>query len=184
MTPENDIKTIDWGRATIGGLILLVGAVMLVDVQLDFMGYRIGDLWPLIVIGVGIARLSGAETVRGQRRGLLMVLIGVWLLVASLGLWGLHFGNSWPLAVIAVGVATLLRPDRDSRHSGYWLVGAGMILLLLELQLLNLTWSTAWPLFIILAGGSMIWRSVRGDRRDSRGDSDQDSIQGETHDLR
>ena len=23
MTPENDIKTLDWGRATIGGLILL-----------------------------------------------------------------------------------------------------------------------------------------------------------------
>ena len=184
MTPENDIKTIAWGQATVGGLILFVGAVMLLDVRLDFMGYPIGDLWPLIVVGIGIARLSGAETQRGQRKGLLMVLIGIWLLIASLGLWGLHFGNSWPLAVIAVGVATLLRPDRDSRHSGYWMVGVGLIFLVPELQLLGLTWDTAWPLFIILAGGSMIWKSVRGNRRNSRIDGEQDLTQGDSHDFR
>jgi hypothetical protein len=183
MTPENEMQTTHWGRVAVGGLLLLAGLALLLDRRLDFIDFEIASLWPLLLVGAGLATLAGAETSSKQRGGLTLILIGCWLLVASLGLWGLNFGNSWPLAILAVGIATLLRPECDSRFGGFWLVGAGLIFLAVEMRWFDLSWDTAWPLFIILAGGAIIWRSLAGGGRRSRRGGNVDS-KGEDHERR
>jgi hypothetical protein len=89
----------------VGGLILMVlGAIFLLDGQglWAFDGLR--GWWPLIVIAIAVGKLIGADT--GERRGggLWLLFVGAWLLANTQHVFGLRWHTSWPILIIGLGV--------------------------------------------------------------------------------
>lgn len=85
----------------LGGLALLVGRVGWLDIG------PLWSWWPLVLIGLGLAKLLFD---RGEERE-----GGIWLLAAGIycgiGVWepyGLSWATGWPVMIVAVGVTMLL----------------------------------------------------------------------------
>jgi hypothetical protein len=98
------------GNIVIGVMLVVVGLA----VALDRAGLIAWDgrwtLWPVILIGLGLARF--VQTPAGKpRQGLLLLLGGVWLVAGEAG-W-LSLSDSWPLLVIAFGLIVALNPGRQ-----------------------------------------------------------------------
>jgi hypothetical protein len=98
------------GNIVIGVMLVVVGLV----VALDRAGLVAWEgrwtLWPVILIGLGLARFVSTPAGR-PRQGLLLLLGGVWLLAGEAG-W-LSLNDSWPLLVIAFGLIVALNPGRQ-----------------------------------------------------------------------
>ena len=95
----------------------IVIGVMLVIMGIAVALYRAGviawegrwTLWPVILIGLGLARF--VQTPGGKpRQGLLLLLGGVWLAAGEAG-W-VSLADSWPILLIAFGLIVALNPRR------------------------------------------------------------------------
>ena len=94
------------GRATshlIGGLVLIALGVLflLQKADLFYLG-SLFEFWPLILVVMGIVKLS-AGNYEERKGGLWLLVIGCWLLLSSLEIFGLHYGSSWPLLLVGIG---------------------------------------------------------------------------------
>ena len=159
------VRTVRWGQLTAGIVVVVVGVLLLLD-RFDVALFRdLFELWPLIVVGVGVIQLIGADRREKQRSAFVVIFIGLWLLLTSLRLFGLGWGDSWPLAIVAVGLASVIRPDRRGDVlSGLLTIGTGVVLFALTRGWLGLTLSNGWPLFVIFGGLALVIRSLRGPR--------------------
>jgi hypothetical protein len=91
----------------IGSLLVLAGGALLLD---NFGVVTIGSVWrfwPLILVGLGIARMAEATSRRDQGAGLWLFLLGLWFAVSILHFGGLTFGETWPALFIVLGVSLL-----------------------------------------------------------------------------
>jgi hypothetical protein len=86
-------------RRAVFGVMLIAGGFLLWSAGLEL--WHLCSLWPLIVVGLGLARILGA-CCRGEQRS------GAWLL--ALGLWfalneftNLRYHDTWPLLLVAAG---------------------------------------------------------------------------------
>jgi hypothetical protein len=96
-------------RVILGVTIIVIGLLAALD-ALDLL--RVGNvvrLWPLVLIGFGLANLLGA-TFRGQRvwGGILLVL-GALILAANTDLLDISWNFIWPVILILLGVLVLSR---------------------------------------------------------------------------
>ena len=159
---------INGGRLIVGLAILTIGVLTLAGNLIDI---RIGawhQLWPLILIGVGIYRFSEAEEPRRRQGGLVLAAVGTWLLINTLGLMGLHFDDSWPLLLVLIGLAKLIYPVVGrGRASGLFLIALGALFQVIVLGLWGLNWDNAWPLILILAGILVITKALTDSRHRS-----------------
>ena len=74
------------------------------------MGWRPGwNLWPLLLIGFGLARFVQPRQ-DGTREGGWFMFIGAWLLLNEMHV--LRFRESWPLFLVAIGVQTMWKAVR------------------------------------------------------------------------
>jgi hypothetical protein len=96
------------GAHAIVGLFLVVagGALLLENLGVISIG-SIWQYWPLIFVGLGIARMWDAQSRREQGAGLFLLLLGLWLTVSVAEIGGLTFGDTWPALFIAIGVSML-----------------------------------------------------------------------------
>ena len=89
----------------IGSMLVVAGAVLLVNRMGLLEWQRPVSLWPIVLMGIGLTRLlqtpSGAPY-----RGLLLLSGGVWLMSVEAG-W-LSLVNSWPVLIVALGAAIAL----------------------------------------------------------------------------
>ncbi|HEX7574017.1 MAG TPA: DUF5668 domain-containing protein [Bacteroidota bacterium] len=93
----------------IGSFLVLAGGALLLE---NFGVIDIGPVWrfwPLILIGLGIARIREAMSRSEQGTGLWLLLLGLWFAVSTLHIGGLTFSDTWPAIFIAVGVSLLWR---------------------------------------------------------------------------
>ena len=102
----------------IGSFLVLAGAALLLE---NFGAIDIGPVWrfwPLILIGLGIARMSEAASRRDQGMGLWLLLLGLWFAVSILHVGGLTFTDTWPVLFIALGVSLLWKslPEFSTEH--------------------------------------------------------------------
>lgn len=105
-------------RFLLGGLIVFVGVVLLLD-QMG-IGYGIGKLWPLVIVCLGIYMI--VTNSRNMITGLFVLVVGILLQLSSLDLLPFSVWNLWPLFIIFAGVSMLLgKRDRSnsSVESGY-----------------------------------------------------------------
>lgn len=101
----------------VGSIILLVGILFLLEnLGILYVG-QIWQFWPVILIGVGIARILDARGVENIFPGVIIAGIGLVFLVHNLGLlpWPLA-RLMWPLLLIFLGAAILLRAFGNRPH--------------------------------------------------------------------
>ena len=93
-----------WAGVVIGLTIAGLGVVLFID-QTGLFGWQpTWSLWPLLIIGMGLARFSTPRR-DGSRDGGMLIAIGVWLLLNEMRI--LRFRDSWPLLLVAIGVHTM-----------------------------------------------------------------------------
>ena len=99
----------DLGGMIFGLLIMLFGAALFLDRTGVIDGLDYVNVWPVIVIAIGLARLSQRRA-DGRREGGWWVLFGVWILLSQLGVLRLH--ESWPLLLVALGIRMVWKDMR------------------------------------------------------------------------
>jgi hypothetical protein len=87
----------------VAGLMLMGVGTALVLARFGVLETRSAwlQVWPLLLIGLGVGRLLAPRTDE-PRRGWGPLLIGVWLLLNELHVW--RAGDSWPLFLVAFGI--------------------------------------------------------------------------------
>lgn len=92
------------GRLVTGLLLVFLGGLFLAN-NLDMIDVGpIGRYWPVVLIVMGVAKLSGREHRCG---GVWLLVVGVLMLLHSLHVLRLH--DSWPLFIVAAGLGILVR---------------------------------------------------------------------------
>jgi hypothetical protein len=119
------------GVVAAGGILLAVGAAMLLDTT-GAVDVRMGRLIaPLVLISLGAVmmlekrgfvygrreRAADGEVrarvrTRGGPGGFWLIGIGAWMMVSQMHLFGLNYNNSWPLFIILTGVMMVIRGAR------------------------------------------------------------------------
>ena len=93
------------GDIVIGATLVLAGIAVVLDRTGVFHWRDQWTLWPLILGGIGLARLL--QSVPGEpKQGLLFLTAAGWLLLGETGWVSLE--ESWPIAVIALGLIVAL----------------------------------------------------------------------------
>ncbi len=90
-------------RLIAGGLLLLVGALFVLQNLGLVRAGRIGDYWPLLLVWVGLARMLGPARARHFASGLVLFLLGVFFQLDRLGVIWVPMHRFWPLLLIAIG---------------------------------------------------------------------------------
>lgn len=91
----------------VGGLMLLIlGAVFLLQNFGMLHAGRVGDYWPLLLVWVGLTRMIGGS--RGRHHfasGVVILALGVAFQLDRLGIVWIHARDFWPLLLVVAGVA-------------------------------------------------------------------------------
>lgn len=172
---------IQWPEIVVGIVLCLVGTVALTGGAAHWTVVHPGKVWPLFLVGVGLAAFRDGGGGEELRKGLILLAVGLWLLVNTLGIGGLDYGDSWPLLLILIGLALTFTRGRGRRCCG----GQGPILIfwgslawIAIQQHWGLTWSTIWPLVVVAIGLSIVWRAIADQlfrsTSGSRGEDDVD----------
>jgi hypothetical protein len=103
------------GKLVAGVVLVAVGSVFLLDRLNLVQGFGFGELWPLIVIAVGINQVLRPARPDGSREGTWVLAVGVWLLINEVGLVEYH--ESWPLLLIAFGVGQVWQSIRERQRA-------------------------------------------------------------------
>ncbi|MFA6456265.1 MAG: DUF5668 domain-containing protein, partial [Bacteroidota bacterium] len=98
--------------AVVGSLLILIGAVLLLHQLNIFYLYDLGidsvwQLWPFILVVIGIGKLVDAPTVYHIGHGIWWIFLGLWLYVSINHVYGLGFEETWPAMLIAWGVSMM-----------------------------------------------------------------------------
>jgi hypothetical protein len=106
-------------RLWFGVILLGLGVLWTLDNMNLVESEPILDWWPLVLVGVGLAKLSGWGMVRRPTAGLIFVAAGLLLLAHSLGYLGWGVWQLYPMVLILIGGAIVWRSLRGPR-SGRW----------------------------------------------------------------
>lgn len=101
--------------AIIGVLLVAAGLALLLDRTGVLPAPWRVSIWPVLLIGYGIARLT--EPRRRGREGLFFVLAGAWWLAGTAG-W-LSMTLTWPLLIVAAGASLVLQAF-TAPHADEW----------------------------------------------------------------
>jgi len=101
----NDVQTHNKGNIVIGGTLVLTGLAIILERTGVLHWSDQWTLWPLILGGIGLARLL--QSIPGEpKQGLLFLTAAAWLLSVEAGWVSLE--NSWPIVVIVFGLIVAL----------------------------------------------------------------------------
>ena len=103
----------------VGGLIVMIVGLALLADRLDRAVGFPGKFWPLILIVMGVARLTDTGTSpqgrRNTRSGGWLLFLGLWGLINEFHVFHLDYGSSWPLLVMGAGVGIVWRALESPR---------------------------------------------------------------------
>ena len=97
------------GGVIIGGLIVAIGLLILLDNLGIIAVHDVWRYWPVLLIVYGAARLVECRTPAGYVWGGVITLVGALLLLDNLDIVVIDTRLIWPLVLIAVGLGMLLR---------------------------------------------------------------------------
>lgn len=94
------------GRRVAGFVLIVLGLVMLLG-RLDLPDpWHLYDVWPVLIIVLGVARFWSQRSGRRRGAGLGMVVAGATLLLHTQGIVSLR--DSWPLFIVGGGISILV----------------------------------------------------------------------------
>lgn len=110
----------------VGGILILTGIAFLLS-QLDMLGgLNPWQLWPVILIFLGVVKLFGPSGHHGLVEALILIAVGVLFELYYLGIVDLQWRMIWPIGLIAAGslvfwatLHRLRRPPLRVRSESY-----------------------------------------------------------------
>ncbi|MCK5077233.1 MAG: hypothetical protein KAR38_12705 [Calditrichia bacterium] len=104
-------------KLIIGLGIISIGVLLLLKNMGFYIGFNVWDLWPLILIAVGINHIYQPAENKNVFGGAIFILVGVLFLLRNFDLLYFDFRIIWPLIIILIGGA-LLKQGFRSAHDG------------------------------------------------------------------
>ena len=128
MSAANEYRRVS--RLIGGGLLLLVGALFVLQNLGVLSAGWIGDYWPLVLVWLGLSRLLAPGDGSRLLPGTILLLLGVLFQLDRLELAGFSFEDVWPGFLIAAGLALIagsLRARRAGSAPADGLPGGGSL---------------------------------------------------------
>lgn len=110
------------GGIVIGGIIVAVGTILLLDNMGIIRSHDIWRYWPLAMIAFGVARIVESRRPAALIWGGTVAGLGALFLLDNLGIFEFDFHQLWPVFIIIFGISMLLRA-LDRSHAGVGGVG-------------------------------------------------------------
>ncbi|MFZ6798308.1 LiaI-LiaF-like domain-containing protein [Undibacterium sp. Di24W] len=101
-------------RLILGAIIIIIGALALVDNLRLFDTRDILQFWPTVFIAVGLLKLSQANSRSGYLIGGGLVTAGTIITLNRLGIINFHMRDWWPLLLIGAGLLVIFK-DKSSK---------------------------------------------------------------------
>ncbi len=90
-------------HVTFGAMLILAGIILVLH-QMDI--FHVFGLWPLLLIGLGLARIIGGCCRHARKGGAWLLVIGTWFLLNQQHI--MRYGDSWPILIVGVGVLIVI----------------------------------------------------------------------------
>ncbi len=113
------------GGIVIGGLIVVIGLLILLDNMGIVRVHDVWRYWPVLLIVYGVSRVLESHAPAGYVWGGVIALAGALLLLDKLDIVVFDFNLIWPLLLIAFGLSMLLRSMDRKRYLDTATVAAG-----------------------------------------------------------
>lgn len=114
------------GGLGVGVVVVLIGALLLLNNLGIFFIRDLFQYWPAILIAVGLVKAVDARDTGGQIAGGVLALAGTWLLADRLGFIYFSFHQFWPVLLIGLGILLIWKhsyaaapdPNQDQTYVG------------------------------------------------------------------
>jgi hypothetical protein len=117
MTSESRERHKRATAAVFGVLLIGVGVLFL----LQNFGYidagQVGDWWPLILIGLGIASLIAPKDPGDSATGVAVAALGAFFLLRNFDIIHWRFQDIWPAFLVLAGISLIARSIAERRSS-------------------------------------------------------------------
>lgn len=91
------------GQVVLGLLVIAIGVLFLLD-NLGIIEFRQAlSFWPVLLIVLGIVKLSDTRSPNGNLAGFLLVGVGATMMLSRVGLFDFSWRMLWPSVLIVVG---------------------------------------------------------------------------------
>jgi predicted membrane protein len=104
------------GSVLVGIMLVILGALFLLEHQGVLPGDTFYHIWPLIFVLVGLAHMFGPRTPKDRAWGALLMLFGILLTAGEFGVPMLRFHRLWPFALIALGIYVMWASLLERSH--------------------------------------------------------------------
>ena len=104
------------GGIVVGGLIVLIGLLILLDNMGIIRFHDVWRYWPVLLIVLGVSKILESHAPAGYVWGGVITLAGALLLLDNLDIVVFDFNLIWPLLLIAFGLSMLLRSMERKRY--------------------------------------------------------------------
>ena len=105
-------------RLIAGALLLLVGALFVMQNLGLVRAGTFGDYWPLFLVWIGLTRMLGPARARHFASGLVIFLVGVFFQLDRLDVIWVPMRHFWPLLLIAIGFGLIADSLIGRRSTG------------------------------------------------------------------
>jgi hypothetical protein len=109
----------------LGGLIVAVGLLLLLDNMGIVHAREFWRYWPLIPIAFGVSKILERRTTGALFGGAVITIVGVLFLLDNLDILYFDFRYIWPLGVIAFGLSMLVRSVERQKYLDAVPAGSG-----------------------------------------------------------
>lgn len=99
-------------QALLGMLIVALGLILTADNLGWVDADRLLQLWPLIFVAVGVAKVTQSDTTSGRIFGGVLILLGTVMTIDEVWSVEVDIARWWPLALVAVGGFIVYRAMR------------------------------------------------------------------------
>jgi hypothetical protein len=98
-----------------GTLLLLVGALLMLQTLGILHAGSLGDYWPLFLVWIGATRLLAPSRGEHVASGAVILALGLFFQLDRLGWIGVSLSQLWPVLLVIAGVALILEGVRAKR---------------------------------------------------------------------
>lgn len=110
------------GQLILGLVILTFGFLWTLDSLSVVETGNVLRWWPILLIWLGAAKLTGRGTTRNPTFGVMALVLGTGLTLDRLGIIDFGFALFWPFVILLLGASIVARalrigPNSDPRHS-------------------------------------------------------------------
>lgn len=101
------------GSLIFGSLLVLFGAVLLLD-NLDLVDADdVLQFWPVVLVVFGALQIARRSDTGGKTLGMIIGIVGLWILLNNLDIISLSLFALWPLLLIGLGILLLVRSSKS-----------------------------------------------------------------------